>query len=331
MRKLGYILMLLPGVLLTMTVQGQQLPLQNHYFINPYVYNPALAGYENHAIGYLNRRQQFDSNDPSRTAFSFNTPVASSGGFGLSFFNASYDTASSSLAYASFARVIPLTEDQFFRFGLSAGFGFEQLDLKSITNPSVPGLQSAEERKAHFQAQIGLHYQWQALQLGLSLPALFDPEPIDIENPDSFSGLDFDPFRGVMLSAGYLISVNEALQLQPQALYRINQNSDNLVEAGMLAHIQQQFWLGGSYRHDYGAIAMAGIRFGDIVSLGYALEFSGSQDLSPEKSNHEFQLGIRLGPTRPPVKKGFKIVKEKPEGARKPRYYYQPKRTGRSQ
>ena len=71
----------------------------------------------------------------------------------LSFFNTSYDTASFSLALASMARVIPLAEDQFLRVGIGFGFGFERIDLKSINNPGIPGLQSGDERKAHFQIE----------------------------------------------------------------------------------------------------------------------------------------------------------------------------------
>ena len=324
-------LFILGLVLAVVDTHAQQLPFQNHFLINPYVYHPALAGFENHAIAYVNRRQQFGNDAPSQTSFTFNTPVASSGGFGLSFYNTSYDTASFSLALASFARVIPLAEDQYLRVGIGFGFGFERIDLMDINNPGIPGLQSADERKAHFQSQIGVHYQWKALQVGLVLPMMMDPEPIDIENPDSFSGLDLDPFRGVMLSAGYLYTVNEQLQIQPNLLYRMNKDSSNQMEFSALVHIQQQFWVGASYRQDYGPVAMFGVRLQDIASIGYAVEFSGSQDLSPDATTHEVQLGIRLGATRIPVKKGFKIKKERPEGSKDPRFYYEPKRTGRSQ
>ena len=312
---------------------AQQVPLQNHYFLTPYIYNPSLAGSENHAIIYLNRRQQFsNSQAPSNTSFTFNTPVASSGGFGVSFFNTSWDTASQSLAYVSFARVIPLAEDQFFHFGISGGFGQERLELKSINNPSIPGLQSAEENIMFADAQLGFAYRWKELQLGFTLPSMFSHEPIDLENPEEndFSKLDFDPFRGVLLSAGYKLPINDMIELQPQLLYRINKDSSNQWEAAAIAHFQKQFWAGAIFRQNYGAAGIVGLRIQDIASISYSMEFSGSQDLSPANNNHEIQLGIRIGATRPPVKKGFKIIKEKQEGNPKPRFYYQPKRTSRS-
>lgn len=314
-------------------VFSQQVPLQNHYFLTPYIYNPSLAGSENHAIIYVNRRQQLSNNEaPSNTSFTFNTPVASSGGFGLSFFNTSWDTASHSLAYVSFARVIPLTEDQFFHFGVSAGFGQERVDYKSINNPGIPGLQSAEEKIAYADAQFGLSYRWKELQIGFTLPSMFSHEPVDLENPNEndFSKLDFDPFRGVLVSAGYNVPINQAVSIQPQLLYRINKDSANQWEAAAIAHFQKQFWVGALYRQDYGAAGIIGLRIQDIASISYSIEFSGSKSLSPEHNNHEIQLGIRIGATRPPVKKGFKIIKEKQEGSPKPRYYYQPKRTSRS-
>lgn len=312
---------------------SQQVPLQNHYFLTPYVYNPSLAGSENHAIIYVNHRQQFSNSEaPTNTSFIFNTPVASSGGFGISFFNTSWDTASQSLAYASFARVIPLAEDQFFHFGISGGFGLDRIELKSINNPSIPGLQSAVESKAFVNAQLGFAYRWKALQVGFTLPSMFDHEPIDLENPDddNFSKMQFDPFRGVLLSAGYMLPINESIEIQPQLLYRINKDSSNQWEVAAIAHFQKQFWIGALYRQEYGAAAIMGLRIRDIASISYSMEFSGSQNLSPSYNNHEIQLGIRIGATRPPVKKGFKIIKEKQEGTPKPRYYYQPKRTSRS-
>ena len=314
-------------------VFSQQVPLQNHYFLTPYVYNPSLAGSENHAIIYVNRRQQFGNSEaPAHTSFTFNTPVASSGGFGVSFFNTSWDTASQSLAYVSFARVIPLAEDQFFHFGVSAGIGQDRAEYKSINNPGIPGLQSAEEKISYFDAQIGFAYRWKELQLGLALPSMFGHEPLNLENPNDsdFSDIDFDPFRGVLVSAGYNVPINDNISIQPQLLYRINKDSANQIEAAAIAHIQKQFWIGALYRQDYGAAGIIGLRIQDIASISYSMEFSGSENLSPVQNNHEIQLGIRIGATRPPVKKGFKIIKEKQEGNPKPRYYYQPKRTSRS-
>ena len=292
-----------------------------------------MAGSENHAIIYVNRRQQFGNSEaPSNTSFTFNTPVASSGGFGVSFFNTSWDTASQSLAYVSFARIIPLTEDQFFHFGISAGFGQDRAEYKSINNPGIPGLQSAEEKISYADAQLGLTYRWKSLTVGFALPSMFDHERIDLENPneDNFSKLDFDPFRGVLLSAGYMVDVNESVSIEPQLLYRINKDSINFWEAAAIAHFNKQFWVGALYRHEYGAAGIIGLRIQDIASISYSMEFSGSKALSPVDNNHEIQLGIRIGSTRPPVKKGFKIIKEKQEGNPKPRYYYQPKRTSRS-
>ena len=312
---------------------AQQVPLQNHYFLTPYIYNPSQAGSENHAIFYLNRRQQFgNSQAPANTSFTFNTPVASSGGFGVSFFNTSWDTASQSLAYVSFARIIPLTEDQFFHFGISGGFGQERVELKRINNPGIPGLQSAEENIMYADAQIGFTYRWKELQIGFSLPSIFDHESIDLENPaeKDFSKLDFDPFGEVLLSAGYKVPLNDMVEIQPQLIYRINKDLNNQLEVAGIAHFNKQFWAGALYRQDYGAAGIAGLRIQDIASISYSMEFPGSQDLSPESNNHEIQLGIRIGATRPPVKKGFKIVKEKQEGSPKPRFYYQPKRTSRS-
>jgi len=331
--KKGLFFLVLSAFLEVLPMFSQQIPLQNHYFLTPYVYNPSLAGSENHAIIYVNHRQQFSNSEaPTNTSFTFNTPVASSGGFGISFFNTSWDTASQSLAYASFARVISLAEDQFFHFGISGGFGLDRIELKRINNPSIPGLQSAVESKAFVDAQLGFAYRWKALQLGFTLPSMFDHEPIDLENPDedNFSKMQFDPFRGVLLSAGYMLPINESIEIQPQLLYRINKDSSNQLEVSAIAHFQKQFWVGAIYRQEYGAAAIIGLRIRDIASISYSMEFPGSQNLSPAYNNHEIQLGIRIGATRPPVKKGFKIIKEKQEGTPKPRYYYQPKRTSRS-
>jgi type IX secretion system PorP/SprF family membrane protein len=314
-------------------VLGQQTPLQNNYFLTPYVYNPSLAGSELHAIMYVNRRQQFGNNQaPTNTSFTFNTPVASSGGFGISFFNTSWDTASYSMAYVSFARIIPLTEDQFFHFGISGGFGQDRIELKRINNPGIPGLQSAEENLLYAVAQLGFNYSWKELQIGVTLPNIFSHEPIDLENPgeNDFSKLDFDPFQAILLSAGYKVPLNDVIEIQPQVLYRVNKNFSNQWEVAAIAHFQKQFWAGAIYRQDYGAAGIVGLRIQDIASISYSMEFPGSYELSPDHNNHEIQLGIRIGATRPPVKKGFKIIKEKQEGSPKPRFYYQPKRTSRS-
>ncbi|MGI9544986.1 MAG: PorP/SprF family type IX secretion system membrane protein [Cyclobacteriaceae bacterium] len=306
-------------------LQAQQLPLLNQSQTNPFLYNPALAGSENHAIIYLTRRQQLAGNDtPALTYFSFNTPVAGDGGFGFNFFNSSQDTSSQSLALISFGRAVPLAEDELFYFGIAGGFGLDRYDLVRIDNPAIPGLQSAVESNAYFNGQLGAHYRKKGFNVGLVLPSLIKS---DTTNRD-FNSHRFSPFRNLYLNASYAIPLmEEQLTFEPRVTYRINKDIPSQIEAVGVLHYQEQAWVGGGYRQDYGGLLLAGIMIQDLVSVGYSYEFKSSQKFGPFKPNHEVHIGVRIGPTRIPPKKGFDRVKEKePGGSQKPRYYYEPKK-----
>ena len=306
-------------------LQAQQLPLLNQSQTNPFLYNPALAGSENHAIIHLTRRQQLAGNDtPALTYFSFNTPVAGDGGFGFNFYNASQDTSSQSLALVSFGRAVPLAEDESFYFGIAGGFGLDRYDLMRIDNPGIPGLQSAVESNAYFTGQLGAHYRKKRFSAGLVLPSLLKSDTTS----DSFNDHSFSPFRNLYLNASYSIPLmQEQLTFEPRVTYRINKDIPSQIEAIGVLNYQEQLWLGGGYRQDYGGLLLAGIMIQDLVSVGYSFEFKSSRKFGPFKPNHELHIAIRIGPTRIPPKKGFERVKEKePEGSKKPRYYYEPKK-----
>jgi len=308
------------------SLEAQQLPLLNQRHLNPFLYNPALAGSDNHAIINLTRRQQFASNDtPALTYFSFNTPVSGDGGFGFNFFNASQDTSSQSLALVSFGRAVPLAEDELFYFGIAGGFGLDKYELTRIDNPGIPGLQSAVESNSYFNGQIGVHYRKKELSVGLVLPSLVKSDTISGKD---FNQHRFSPFRNLYLNASYSLTVvEEQLVFEPNIIYRINKDIPSQLEALALFHYRDQIWVGGGYRQKYGGLLLAGIHLQDIISLGYSFEFKSDQEFGPVSSNHEVHLGVRIGATRIPPKKGFDRVKEKePEGSMKPRFYYEPKK-----
>ncbi len=43
----------------TLACQGQQLPFFTHHVLNPYIYNPGFAGFNQSAVFYLTHRQQW--------------------------------------------------------------------------------------------------------------------------------------------------------------------------------------------------------------------------------------------------------------------------------
>ncbi|MEJ2004924.1 MAG: PorP/SprF family type IX secretion system membrane protein, partial [Cyclobacteriaceae bacterium] len=111
-------------LLISGSALSQQIPVYNHYFVNPYLYNPAEAGGEGYTTLHLNHRQQWRGLDgaPIVSTLTFELPFSSRSG-NLGIYLRSYDRGliSTQDIMASFAYRIFLSKTTTLSFGLSAG------------------------------------------------------------------------------------------------------------------------------------------------------------------------------------------------------------------
>ena len=160
---------------------GQQYPYFSQYVLNPYVYNPASLGNSGYnELNLIYRQQWLGINDaPITQAFNFQHPTKNNASFGVNFYNDKAVMISTSSLTVGFAYRVRFSDNNFMKFGLSSGIGFNNFDLDQVDNPDDPALRNVLNRNSFLAGQFGVFYNFHGLELGFSLPQLYTYSAID--------------------------------------------------------------------------------------------------------------------------------------------------------
>jgi cell division septation protein DedD len=104
-----------------------------------------------------------------------------------------------------------------------------------------------------------------------------------------------DQLRTTITSISYNFHFGPRAAFEPYVLYRTTKGLPDQYEGMGVLRIDDKYWIGGSYRVDYGASAFLGFTIKDQIRLGYAYEFAAATNQVLGNGTHEFQLMVRLG------------------------------------
>lgn len=284
------------AIFLTGKLFAQELPLNNHSFLNPYVYNPGFAGYENRPAAFFGYRNQWTGIEgaPQTVYLNFHGVAANVIPYGVNIYSdkRSILTTNYALLTVGFRARIE-EDDHYLSFALSGGLGFNSVDLSNVNIGNDPVLQAALENSTFLDGNAGLVYHNHGFNMGVSLPSIFNKDPIDTL---TFNIGDFSPISNGILMAGYKWEVTPgAFAIEPWVLYYYFENLDGQFEASTTFHIKDVIMVGGSYRMNYGASAFLGINIKDNFKFGYTYEFGVSSVDNFKNNTHELTLGVIFG------------------------------------
>jgi type IX secretion system PorP/SprF family membrane protein len=280
---------------LFMSAYGQQYPYFSQYFLNPYLYNPAALGNSGYNEVNLTYRQQWlGINDaPTTQAFNVQLPTRKSLSFGINFYNDKAVLLNTSSLALGVAYQANISEGHFLKFGLSTGVGFNNFDLSGVDNPNDPALNDVLSQTSFLTGQFGVYYYVKGLKLGFSLPQLYKYNAIDTTD---FQKVTIDQLDNYILTASYKFNLGTSkVGLEPFGMYRKSEMLPSIMEAGVMMDYNDLFWIGGSYRKDYGGTGYMGVNIKKNISFAYAYEFAGGQQVSLGNGSHEFNFKIRFG------------------------------------
>jgi type IX secretion system PorP/SprF family membrane protein len=299
-------------VLLNGQLYAQNYPVYNAYFVNPYLYNPAAAG-TSQAFLFLHYRQQWVNVEgaPQLYALSYNTLIDQSrAGYGIkisSYKRGLFNTTDLSLSYAY---SIPLSQNNYLSFGLSAGAISNTVDFKKATNPNDPALTAEAANNLQPAANFGILLQSSSgLNFGIALPQLFSPAFATA----SFNGTGVSPFDNIIGTLGYKKVVESKLvrkkvkgakktiksgggvaPLELYFTYKYAQAGNNQFEALGKLNLSDNFWVAAGYRQDYGLLAHTGLNVNKFM-IGYSFELANQPEAGFSSGSHEIFLGFKIG------------------------------------
>jgi type IX secretion system PorP/SprF family membrane protein len=277
---------------LSATSFAQQDPQFSQNMFNKLYTNPAYAGSNDGICGTLIYRDQWSGfeGNPSTGLFSIDAPINFlHGGLGLTILATDElgfeSTFGAKLAYA-------------FRFNIGQGnlaigadIGLLQKSLdgdwkydrgpSNIDDPLVPT--SGVSGNTYTDLGAGIYYNSDKLYVGASMAHLLESE------------IDYGDFtttmaRHIYASAGYRFEFSPALSLTP-SFHLKNVADQTQLDINANLHINNRFWIGGSYRLEDAIVLMAGLNITPNLRLGYSYDMTTSDLKDYSNGSHEIMLG----------------------------------------
>lgn len=281
-------------LLIFQSVVAQELPLNSQVFINPYYYNPAYAGFEDRPAFYAYRRQQWTGIEgaPLTTGFNFHTIFNDKINFGIHIMNDERSILNTTRALVTFGYRASFDNNHYISFGLSGGLGSNTIDLDAI-DPNDPAIIDAVDNNLFLDGNAGFNYFNQGFNLGLSLPKIFKTSTIS--NSD-FAPSEISPLNDAIFLTSYRWEISEErFAIEPFGLYYYTEGQPGQYEVIGIVHLMDVFWIGGSYRQEYGTTGFIGLNIKDNFKFGYAYEFFTSQQANFDNGTHDIQLALIFG------------------------------------
>jgi type IX secretion system PorP/SprF family membrane protein len=273
---------------------GQQNLVYNHYFVNPYLYNPSYVAKDGYTELFLNYRRSWLGVEgaPKTSTANLQIPLSYRSGVGANFYNDQAGVYKTNTGYLSFAYQIHFGKNYSvvnkLGFGLSVGYTNSKIDLAKVSNPDDPAYKYTSV--SGMQGQFGLNYQFQNLSIGFALPRLLRSRVITSTASDSV----VSPFASTIATLSYNFHLGPRISFEPFVLYRTEQNLPSQYEILGVLRIDNIAWVGAAYRQQYGASAFLGLNLKEKIKVGYAYEFAPNQVSTLGSGSHEIQLIIRL-------------------------------------
>ncbi|MEP0985301.1 PorP/SprF family type IX secretion system membrane protein [Ekhidna sp.] len=273
---------------------AQQPQVYNQFFMNPYMYNPAYAGVEGHAAVFVMYRDQWTNVEgaPQISHASFHVPLKGGIAVGGAAFNITQGLLATSAAKASASYLLNIDRTHFLRFGMSLGAGINSVNITEFDSPGDPAFNNFLDQSTFFIGDVGVAYHFGHFNVGISLPNLFNYNPI---TQSEVADIEFSPTDNVLFKMNYRGHVSDDFAFEPHIIYRYSNVIPHQFEGVMIAHLYHIVWVGASYRQDAGIIGLAGAKIKEKFAVGFAYELGNSNISSELGPTLEVNLGYHLG------------------------------------
>jgi len=294
--KLKYYLFFLAIVTIGTRLSAQQVPQYAQYFINPFVYNPALSGYNDKTNAYFIRNQKylgFDGGNVSNILTVDGSIIDKKSGAGISLFNDQLGPLTNQGANLSFSYTVKISEESRLGFGLSGGISDRRYDLGNVVvqDPNDPMLQmNYPARKTFVDGSAGIYFDYKEFQFGLAVPQLLGNS---LKYDLSTTNID----RHYIFHARYKFNLNEpkGISLIPFAKMMFVPGAPLQYDVNLTVDVMNTGWLNVAWKSNYAVSANIGIRIKKILSIGYAYNFVMNSTKSYGPVNQEILAGFTFG------------------------------------
>lgn len=296
MRK--YILILI-GILGTVTVYGQQEIMLSQYMFNGLFLNPAYSGTHSFAEATALYRAQWTGFDgaPRTQTFGIDGPISNElMGIGLTFSNDKLGDTRQTEIFANYSYHLFLDSEGNTRlsFGVRAGFSDYTATLTEtkVFDNGDPVFSQNQDNAFVPKFGAGVYVYSKLWYAGLSVPTIFAADKNIRFNINDAGKRYFEPHS--YLTAGYVFKTNSNLRIKPSFLIKYLPNAPLQVDLNCNLLIKNTFWIGASYRSSDAIVGILEYNIGNDFRVGYSYDFTTSALNDYNSGSHEIMLSFKF-------------------------------------
>jgi type IX secretion system PorP/SprF family membrane protein len=280
----------------TLNSFAQQQPLYTMYMCNQLIINPAYAGSREALTASAVWREQWVGLDgaPSTQVLSVHSPLPNEKiGLGLTVQNDNIGPSNNTDVWGDFAYRLQVTENSKLSFGLRAGFGIHQANLRDINNvdDNDPAFNGNVENNFLPNFGFGAYYYGNRGYVGVASPTILENEL----NSGNNAGSDFEDRnkRHFYLLGGYVFALSQdsaGVMFKPSTVVRVVEGAPVSFDVSANFLIKQKLWVGAAYRFEDSFSAILSFQFTDHLQAGYSYDFGTSDLRDYHSGSHEIML-----------------------------------------
>ena len=285
----------------TFSAGAQQLHQLTHYMVNPFVFNPAVAGsHGDEVVTRATFRKQWAGLERSPltvviSAHGNLSPKRSIGLGGAIYNDVTGPTRRTGLQLA-YAYHLPLVSNKIY-LGLGVGGTLMQYgidgDKLNAWQSNDPQLAAGKNTKFGGDANVGIHVSGEDFWAGVAVNQLAGSK-FKVIGDEATVQDD----RHAYLMGGYFININEKFGIEPSVLLKFVKGTKPSAEMAARFVYDKQYWLGVSYRTQDAVAILAGVKLNNGFNFTYAYDITTSNLNQFSNGSHELTLGFDFGVRR---------------------------------
>jgi type IX secretion system PorP/SprF family membrane protein len=273
-----------------MSTFGQQDPLYSQYLLNPFIINPAYAGFAKNLTALVSNRSQWSGLDGSPTTANASLHFAlakNKMGLGFTALKDEIGTNKITEAHAAYAYRIEMENKDRISFGLHAGAVSYRDDFSVLTiDPADPKFQK-NISEVTFSFGAGVIYSSDRLLAGISMPKM-------LSSKSEVNGSEIVLYsQHAYGHLAYIFDLTHQIKVKPFVMARYVKSAPISLDLGGSFTFKDSYTMGLFTRslHTFGMLAK--INLGDMLRLGYVFELPTGKSPGVNYTAHEITIGIQ--------------------------------------
>lgn len=263
--------------------QGQTTPVYLQHTLNPYIYNPSLAGLS----GYKKQWWGVEGS-PSVASVQGEMPMGKRLSLGGSLFNVTEGPLNQFNLLGTAAYKLPIAQDQHLYFGMSFGILVNSILMDKVSDPNDPALTNGNNNSLTLDGNAAITYQRKEAQVAIIIPHLIRRSAF---NSQFFASPSFEPWDYLIFTGQYKVDFLTNFSVIPKVLFHYQKALNNQIELAAQVTYLKKYWIGGNLRQNYGASLLAGAEITSKYAFQYHYTFSSPQ---AQLTNDTHELVLRL-------------------------------------